>query len=101
MSEFLTNRPLTTDQPKIEVTVSPNAPLVPGVHRFELIVTDDAGNESEPAEVEVVITDNEKPTAVIDAPRTVPAGMSFTLSGARSTDPPPGKIVRYRWTRLT
>jgi hypothetical protein len=53
-------------------------------------VTDEAGNVSTPAVVEVVIRDLQKPTAVLDAPRQVETGQSFQLSGSRSTDIAPG-----------
>jgi hypothetical protein len=60
-------------------------------------VSDDAGNVSAPAAVEVIVRDWQKPTAVLDASRQVEAGQSFQLSGSRSTDIAPGRIVRYRW----
>ena len=101
MPSFVPGQPVVTSDPRVEVTVSANAPLAPGHHRFQLIVVDDSGNESDPAVVDVVVIDNKKPTAVIDAPATVPFGTSFSLSGTRSTDPPPGKIVQYRWLQLT
>lgn len=101
MATFVTGVPVSTTDPRIEVTVSPADALPVGRHRFQLIVTDDAGNESAPAVVDVVVIDDKKPTAVIEAPSTVPFGTSFTLSGARSSDVAPGKIVQYRWLRLT
>jgi hypothetical protein len=101
MAEFFPNKPIETKEPKIEVTVSPNAPLPVGVTRFQLVVVDDSGNESEPNFVEVVIRDTQRPTAVLDAPRQVEAGQSFALSGDRSSDVAPGKVVRYLWTLVS
>jgi hypothetical protein len=101
MARFVTGQTITTTEPTVEVTVSPSDPLSPGQHRFQLVVRDDAGNESAPALVEIVVVDDRKPTAIIEAPRTVPFGTSFTLSGARSVDAPPGRIVEYRWIRLS
>ena len=44
--------------------------------------------------------DDRRPTAVVRAPETVPFGQPFELDGRRSTDLPPGKVVKYRWTML-
>jgi len=101
MATFVTGQPVSTQDPSVEVTVTPTAPLPPGAHRFQLVVVDDSGNQSEPAVVEVVVIDNQRPTAVLDAPRTVPFGSSFKLSGTRSTDLAPGRIVAYNWLRLS
>jgi hypothetical protein len=101
MANFVTGVPIATSDPRIEVTVTPASPLPAGRHRFQLVVTDDAGNESEPAFVEIVVIDDKKPTAVLDAPATVPLGASFSLSGARSSDVAPGKITQYRWVRMS
>ena len=100
MPQFAPGQPIVTDSPTVEVTVARDKPLAAGQHRFQLVVTDDAGNVSAPAVVEVVIRDTQKPTAVLDAPRQVEVGQSFQLSGSRSTDIAPGKIVRYQWTLL-
>lgn len=101
MGTFVPGQAVVTTEPQVEVTVSPSSPLSPGRHRFQLVVVDDSGNESAPAMVDVVVIDNRKPTAVIDAPSTVPFGTSFSLSGARSSDLPPGKIVQYQWQQLS
>ncbi|MGB6014579.1 MAG: hypothetical protein WBG32_07605, partial [Nodosilinea sp.] len=96
MAEFRPNQPVETVEPTVEVTVNPQTPFPVGRLRFRLVVTDDAGNESVPDEVDVIISDNERPTAVLDAPSSVNFRASFTLSGERSTDVG-GRIVRYRW----
>jgi hypothetical protein len=101
MPQFQVGRPVETTDPSVEVTVDGRAPLAPGRRRFRLVVVDDAGLSSDPAEVDVIVRDNQKPTAVIDAPPQVDAGQSFTLSGRRSADLPPGRIVKYIWTLLT
>ena len=99
MPEFRVGQAVVTDNPEVEVTVAPNAPLPPGRHRFQLVVADDSGNSSDPSVVEVIVRDTQKPTAVLDAPREVELGRSFQLSGRRSSDVG-GRIVRYTWTRL-
>jgi hypothetical protein len=101
MPQFVPGQPIETETPVVEVTVTRDKPLPPGQHRFHLIVTDDAGNVPTPAVVEVVVRDSQKPTAVLDAPRQVEAGQSFQLSGSRSTDIAPGRIVRYQWMMLS
>lgn len=101
MAEFVPGVPVQTDVPDIDVSVSPAAPLGVGRHRFQLVVTDDSGNDSEPAVFEVVVRDTTRPTAVIDGPQTVDAGRSFRLSGRRSTDVAPGRIVKYQWTLIS
>lgn len=101
MPKFTTGQPVETSEPAVEVSVTPDHPLAPGSHSFQLVVVDDAGNESEPSIMQVVVIDDAKPTAVIDGPRSVSAGASFELSGRRSVDLAPGKIVRYRWLQLS
>jgi hypothetical protein len=101
MATFVTGQEISTAESSVEVTLSPASPLPPGKHRFQLVVTDDSGNQSEPATVDVIVVDDKKPTAVIDAPASVSLGSSFKLSGSRSFDLAPGKIVSYRWVRLT
>ena len=100
MPEFRPGQSVETDAPDVEVTVLPNAPLPAGRHRFQLVVVDDSGNRSEPSTTEVIVRDTTKPTAVLDAPREVDLGRSFQLSGRRSSDIAPGRIVKYIWTRL-
>lgn len=89
-----------TKESQIEVTVDPARPLPVGKMRFQLIVVDDAGNESIPTLVEVQVLDTVKPNAVLDAPSSVAYGNSFTLFGNRSVDPVGGGIIRYIWERV-
>ena len=51
MARFVRSRRVETRAPI--VTVDAGLPL--GKHRFQLIVIDDAGNRSRPAEIEVII----------------------------------------------
>ena len=100
MATFVPGQDIRTAEHTVEVTVSPQSPLPVGRHRFQLVVIDDAGIQSEAAIAEVIVIDDQRPTAVIDAPRSVPFGRSFTLSGARSSDVGGGRITAYVWTRL-
>jgi hypothetical protein len=49
---FQRNAPIEITQPTVVV----DAGLPPGTHRFQLVVVDEAGNRSRPAEVVVKIT---------------------------------------------
>lgn len=100
MAEFQINEPIQTEEPTIEVTITPGNLLAPGRHQFQLVVVDDSGNESVPDQVEVVVLDQERPTAILRAPGRVASGTSFTLDGRRSTDAGGGRIVSYVWTYL-
>ena len=73
------------------------AALPLGRHTASLVVTDDSGNESAPVAAAVIVIDDIRPTAVLDAPATATAGAAIALSGARSSDVG-GRIVRWRWT---
>ena len=66
MAEFIAGKTIETAENVIEVTSTPDKPLPIGVHRFQLVVKDDAGNLSQPALIEVVVRDSQVPTAVID-----------------------------------
>jgi len=100
MAEFVVNQDVVTDIPSVEVTITRTNALAIGRHRFRLIVVDDAGNVSQPDEVDVIVADQEAPTAVLGAPPTVALGASFPLDGRRSFDIGGGRIVTYRWTYL-
>ncbi len=100
MADFAINADVTTDQPTVEVTLSTDKPLSLGRHRFRLIVVDDAGNKSIGDEVEVVVADQENPTAILSAPGVVDFGKSFVLDGSRSFDVGGGRITSYQWTYL-
>src|SRR4249919_3382378 len=106
MPEFKPNQPIVQKEPVVRVDVSRASPLPLGPNRFRLIVVDDAGNESEPTFLEVVVRDLDKPTAVLDVvdangkriDPVVAHGQPFTLSGARSSDVDPGKVAEFRFT---
>ena len=101
MATFQPGTPIETQDPLIEVTIDPQQPsLGPGRHRFRLVVVDNDGLSSAPDEVDVIIRDERVPTAVLEAPREVRFGQSFELSGRRSSDPAPGKVVRWIWTLM-
>ena len=90
-----------TAESKIEVTVNQANPIKVGTHRFQLVVVDNEGNESEPAIAEVLVKDLQKPTAKLEIqPKSVEFGKSFVLVGTDSSDVAPGTIKTFRWTRL-
>lgn len=107
MPRFEPNVPVTQDDPTVLVEVGDEA-LPIGAHRFQLVVVDNAGNESAPAVLEIIVRDQDRPTAVIDivnerGARIEPVvgfGADFILSGSRSSDPAPGQVAEYRFTLL-
>ncbi len=98
MAIFQAGVSIKTAEDLIEVEVTPDRPLSVGRHVFQLEVVDDAGNLSAPDRVVVIVRDEENPTAVLDAPSTAPFGKPFRMSGKRSSDPVPGKVVQFIWT---
>ena len=55
MAKFVpgTDTAVKADEPSLDVVASPRTPLKPGKHVFQLVVTDDSGNDSAPASVTV------------------------------------------------
>ena len=100
MAVFIPGETIKTAEPTIEVETQGDAPLKVGLHRFQLVVVDDSGNESEPAIVEVIVRDTQRPTAVLDVVREVEVGQNFFMSGKRSSDVPPGQVTTFLWTLL-
>jgi hypothetical protein len=109
MAGFTPNVPVVQNDPVVSVDMPATAPLPAGKYRFQLVVIDDAGTESDPAFIDVIIKDKVKPTAVLDMVNAdkvvvnvpqVTVGQSFLLSGARSSEVAPGKVVSYRFTML-
>jgi hypothetical protein len=98
MATFVIGKPVETEEPTVEVTVSLDIPLAVGKHVFQLVVEDDSGNQSLPATVDVVVLDSQAPTAILSAPKSAPFGQSFTLDGSKSSDVGGGKVVRFIWT---
>lgn len=100
MAKFVVGTPVATTTPQVEVTIDATQTLPPGRHRFQLVVTDDSGNVSAPDEVNVIVADQDKPTAVLMAPSVVATGRSFNLDGSRSFDIGGGKVVKWEWAYL-
>lgn len=106
MATFKPNQPVVQSDPTVRVDVTRAEPLAVGPHRFRLVVVDDAGNPSDPTFLDVVVLAPTDPTAVLDivdsagarVDAKVPFGKPFILSGLRSSDVPPGKVVEYQFT---
>jgi hypothetical protein len=108
VAQFRPNQPVVQADPSVKVEVSAANPLPVGSNRFQLVVVDDQGNLSQPVVLEVIVAAAAVPTAVLEMvddngqriePR-VQSGRTFTLSGAKSSDVPPGRVVEYRFTLL-
>lgn len=98
-------------EPLLEVAASASTPLPAGRHSFQLVVTDNAGNQSTPASIRVTVRDRTKPTAEIDFIRddgtrvygsdvVVAYGKPFRLTGERSSDAS-GVVTSWRWTLVS
>jgi len=112
MAKFVpgTDTAVKSDEAQLDVAASARTPLAPGKHVFQLVVTDDSGNDSASASVTIIVEDQERPTAVVDLidPRLgrvsdpevrVPFGSPFVLTGDRSSDV--GGTVRvWNWQLL-
>ncbi len=106
MAKFVKDVPVYQGDPAaLEVLGDPPWPA--GTSRLQLIVVDDAGNQSDPVFVDIAVKQRPRPTAalaLVDSqgkaitPARVPAGAGFTLSAAGSTAVAPAKIVEYRFT---
>ena len=66
MPEFKPNVPVVQKDPLVSVDIKQANPLPAGKYRFQLVVVDDGNNESDPAFLDVIIRDTERPTAVLD-----------------------------------
>lgn len=99
-SGLLLNQPLVTDANSLLVPQPAGNFLAVGRHVFRLVVVDDSGNQSQPAERPVVVLDTVAPTATLDAPKQVMQIQPFQLSGARSTDVG-GRVRQFQWTRIS
>jgi hypothetical protein len=106
MAQFKLNQPVVQAEPLVKVEVPQGEPLPIGANRFRLVVVDDDGVESEPTFLDVIVQAPAAPTAVLDTvdenngrlDPVVPFGKGFNLSGARSSDVDPGKVVEWRFT---
>lgn len=110
MAKFIpgTDTNITSNEALLEVLSSQSSPLRPGKHVFQLVVTDDSGNNSDSANVTVIVQDLDRPTAVIDLINAdgsrnpspvvnVPYGKPFQLSGDRSSDVG-GSVKVWNWS---
>jgi hypothetical protein len=101
-SKLVVNQPIEAAAPDatLIITIDASQPLKVGSYIFQLEVEDDSKNRSQPVQARLIVIDAEAPSAIISAPRTVPFGQEFTLSGAESRDVGGGTIARYIWTLL-
>ena len=100
MAQFMVGQDIAMEDSFVSVDATLDTPLPKGQHTFSLVVVDDDGLQSDPVTVDVVVRDDRKPTAVLVAPVTVPFGQPFRMDGSKSSDLPPGKVVKYVWTLL-
>jgi hypothetical protein len=107
LEEFQSGEEVRTEDALLRVVVSQSDPLSIGAHIIELVVTDNAGNSSVPARVQLIVQDSQRPTAVLnvadaqgrvlDEP-VVEIGTSFILTAKGSMDVSPGTgIASYTW----
>lgn len=75
MPVLVPGRPIATREPTLLV----ENPLVPGTHRFALVVVDAAGNESAPAVIEVQVTRPLRP--ILPTDRIIDRGPVRPLPG--------------------
>jgi hypothetical protein len=101
-SALKVNEPIEAAAPDATLVIAMDTgrPLKVGSYTFQLEVMDDSGNRSKTVQARLFITDEQAPTAIISAPRTVPFGADFTLSGVESSDVGGGTITRYIWTLI-
>ena len=100
-AELSVNQEISAAAPDslLSITVDTQNPLRVGAYEFQLVVTDDSGNNSNPATVRIIIADDEAPTAVIDAPDRVSFAKDFALSGKCSLDVG-GKLSKFVWALI-
>ena len=92
MATFKPNSDISVQaaEPKLDVVATATNPLKVGKHVFRLVVRDDAGNDSDPALVTIIVVDTERPTAVVDV---------MLATGERSADIG-GKVALWQWELL-
>ena len=91
-----TNPSVTTPSPNVTVSV----PATSGSVTFELVVTDNLGNQSAPATITVEV--QPAPVAVLSTSTpSVRAGAPIELSGVNSVAATPGTITSYRYTLVS
>jgi hypothetical protein len=93
-------------KPDPVLTIAASAALKLGRHDFELVVTDDAGNDSSPLRVTILVVDTQRPNAVVNVldergqpleDNRVPRKTNFILDASKSFDPNDGTITGYLW----
>lgn len=101
-AQLALNAKITGTGPQDKTLVVKNDPARPlpiGLNVFQLVVTDDSGNQSQPARAEVTVLDTEAPTAIVRPPQqSIQFGQDFQLDGTGSTDVGGGRVVRWEWT---
>ena len=102
-SELQVNQPMEAAAPdtSLAIEVDPAKPMRVGIYVFQLKVTDDSGNVSDPTEAKVIVFGEGRPIAIIDSPIRVTFGKPFGLSGERSHDVGGGRIVKFTWTLIS
>jgi len=101
-TDLKVNVPIEAKAPDatLAIVIDPGNPLKVGAYTFQLVVADDSGNVSVPVQVRLFVADTQAPTAIISAPRSVPFGSEFVLSGKESSDVGGGVIASYTWTLI-
>jgi hypothetical protein len=95
MAKFVIGKEIVTSDPTIDVEPS----LAVGRHVFQVVVEDASGNQSAPAQVEVIVLNPTAPTAVIELTSgPAVADRAFVLAASKSADARGGVIKKYRWT---
>ena len=104
--EDIRANPIKTDDATLTIQL-PNDKLKIGGHTFQLVVADDSGNVSAPANVTLIVVDTQAPTAVLGVrdeqgrileANRIAFGSNFMLDGRKSLDVGGGTIVSYTWT---
>jgi hypothetical protein len=83
MARFVLNQTLVTREPRIVV----DAGLRPGLHRFRLVVSDDAGNASRPDELVVQVSALTPVGGFVPVRRAVAAAPAATPAAAPAATP--------------
>ena len=83
MARFAINQTLVTREPRIVV----DAGLRPGLHRFRLVVSDDAGSASRPDEVVVQVSALTRVGGFVPVRRAVAGAAAATPAAAPVTTP--------------
>ena len=99
LQQVQANTPIQTQDAKLQINLTPQQSLPPGKYTFELVVTDDSGNQSMPVQAQVTVRDTTRPVAVLTTPQFVDVGKAIVLDASKSSDIG-GKIDKYTWRLL-